>query len=129
MGRFTSVWVGVIDLGVTYIDGTVRGPQGEADLRFLVDSGAGYTLLPAAVWQRIGLEAKRRQAFDLADGTTIERDISECYIILPEGETHSPVILGEPGDPEPLLGVVTLENLGFVFDPFARKLRHMRVRL
>lgn len=114
---------------MTYIEGTVRGPKGDAGVRFLVDSGAGYSLLPAAIWRRIGLEPKRRQGFDLADGTIIERDISECFIILPEGETHTPVVLGERGDPEPLLGVVTLENLGFVFDPFARRLRHMRVRL
>jgi len=35
-------------------------------------------------------------------------------------------ILGQPGDAEPLLGVVTLEILGLVFDPFRRVLHPMR---
>ena len=39
---------------------------------------------------------------------------------------HSPVVLGQPGDAEPLLGVVTLEILGLVFDPFRRVLHPMR---
>jgi hypothetical protein len=44
------------------------------------------------------------------------------------GEGHSPVILGEPGD-DALLGVVTLETLGLVFNPFNRTLHPMRMLL
>ncbi len=97
-------------------------------VRFLVDSGAMYTLLPHEIWRLIGLAARRRERFALADGTTIERDVSECYIILPLGEGHSPVILGEPGD-EALLGVVTLEILGLMLNPFTRELQPMRMML
>ena len=43
-------------------------------------------------------------------------------------EGHTPVILGEPGD-EALLGVVTLEILGLVFNPFNRTLQPMRMLL
>ena len=64
----------------------------------------------------------------LADGTTIERHVSECHIALPQGAGHSPVILGEPGD-EALLGVVTLENLGFVLNALTRTLQPMRMPL
>ena len=47
-------------MGMTYIDGVVRGPEGkEATVRFLVDSGAGYSLLPRPVWKAIGLEPVR----------------------------------------------------------------------
>ncbi|WP_313885033.1 hypothetical protein [Desulfofundulus sp. TPOSR] len=45
-----------------------------------------------------------------------------------ETEAHTPVILGEPGD-EALLGVVTLEILGLVLNPFNRILQPMRVAL
>ena len=45
-----------------------------------------------------------------------------------QGAAHSPVILGEPED-EPLLGVVTLEILGLVFNPFTRTLHPMRMLL
>ena len=67
-------------------------------------------------------------SFTLADGTTVDRKISECYISLPQGEGHTPVILGEPGD-EALLGVVTLEILGLVLNPFKRTLQPMRMLL
>ncbi|MBI4786646.1 MAG: aspartyl protease family protein [Chloroflexi bacterium] len=116
-------------MGITYIEGSVRGDNGkQATVRFLVDSGATYTLLPHGTWQAIGLSPKRSLIFTLADGTPIERQISECYIMLPEGEGHTPVILGEPGD-EALLGVVTLEILGLVLNPFTRTLQPMRMML
>ena len=57
----------------------------------------------------------------MADGTPVQRAISECRIHLPQGETATPVILGEPGD-HALLGVVTLEELGLVLHPFSREL-------
>ena len=44
-----------------------------------MDSGAKYSLLPEAVWRAIGLEPKRRLTFVLADGSMIERDVSECH--------------------------------------------------
>ena len=115
-------------MGITHISGTVAGPQGQRTLPFLVDSGATYTLLPLDVWQAIGLAPKRSQRFSLADGSMIERQISECHIALDVGEGHSPVILGEPGDAA-LLGVVTLETLGLVFNPFTRTLHPMRLLL
>ena len=54
--------------------------------------------------------------------------MSECHIALPQGEGHTPVILGEPGD-EALLGTVTLEILGLVLNPFTRELQPMRMLL
>lgn len=117
-------------MGITYIAGKVRGPTGkEAEVRFLIDSGATYSLLPKTVWEAIELVPKRELGFTLADGTVIRRQVSECYIMLPQGEGHTPVILGEPGDDEALLGVVTLEILGLVFNPFRRTLEPMRMLL
>ena len=116
-------------MGITYIEGAARGPSGEeAEVCFLMDSGATYSLLPDSVWRPIGLEPTREMTFTLADGTRVERQISSCYPALPQGEDYTPVILGEPGD-EALLGVVTLEILGLVFSPFSRTLHPMRMML
>jgi clan AA aspartic protease len=113
---------------ITYVAGTVTGPTGQqATVTFLIDSGATYTLLPYDVWRAIGLAPKRSMRFALADGTMIERQISECHLALPQGEGHTPVTLGAPGDDEALLGTVTLENLGLVFNPFTRQLQPMRL--
>jgi predicted aspartyl protease len=86
-------------MGLTYIEGIVTGPAGTSrTVNFLVDSGAKYSLLPLADWQAIGLTPRRRMTFILADGTAIARDVSECYLQIAQGEGHTPVILGEPGD-------------------------------
>ena len=114
-------------MGMTYVDGIARGAEGqERAVRFLVDSGAKYSLLPKSVWEALGLTPSREMTFVLADGATVERGVSECYLILPQGQSHSPVILGEEDDAA-LLGVVTLENLGLVLNPFNRTLQPMRM--
>ena len=115
-------------MGITYIEGRVRGPLGEESVRLLVDSGATYTVLPEEIWRKIGLNPLRKHEFVLADGSVIKRKVSECYIALPQGEGHTPVVLGEKDD-HPTLGVVTLEILGLVFNPFKRTLQPMRMLL
>jgi predicted aspartyl protease len=58
----------------------------------------------------------------LADGTKVKRDIAAGYFKLPQGNTHTLMVLGKSGD-EALLGVVTLEELGLVLNPFQRSLQ------
>ncbi len=114
-------------MGITYIEGQVKGASERPEtVNFLIDSGATYSLLPKKVWEKIELKPKRKLKFALADGTIIERGVSEAFVSFPQGEAHTPVILGEEGD-DPLLGVVTLEILGLVFNPFNRSLQPMRL--
>ncbi len=116
-------------MGITFVKGTVTGQKGKkATLKFLVDSGAIYSLLPEKDWQAIGLKPKRTMTFTLADGTEEKRKVSECFITLPQGNGHTPVILGEADD-QALLGAVTLEILGLVLDPFKRTLKEMHAML
>lgn len=116
-------------MGLTYAEGELTGPNGrQATVRFLVDSGAIYSLVPHDVWKALDLAPKRTVTFTLADGAAIQRAVSECHIRMLAGERHIPVILGEPGD-EPLLGIVTLEILGLVLNPFNRTLQPMRMML
>jgi len=110
-------------LGVTYIVSRVKEPLGE-EVSFLVDSGVTYTMLPGKIWRSIGLKPLREHDFALADGTVIRRKVSECFISLPQGEAHTPVVLGEADD-YALLGVVTLEILGLILNPFKRTLQPM----
>lgn len=70
-------------MGLTFVEGTVTGPTGQqAQVRFLVDSGATYTLLPESVWRALGLQPKRQMTFTLADGTPITRSVAEAHIVL-----------------------------------------------
>jgi predicted aspartyl protease len=116
-------------MGMTHVELDVSDDGvGWETVRFLVDSGAAYSVLPPAVWQTLGLTATRALDFVLADGTTIMRSVSHCLFRYQGILAPSPVVLGEPND-DALLGVVTLENLGLVLDPFERTLRPMRMRL
>ena len=38
------------------------------------------SVLPRAVWKRLGLRPKRAMRFELADGTEIRRQLSECRL-------------------------------------------------
>lgn len=117
-------------VGMVYVDGVVSVPGAEPiTVKFLVDSGAYYSLLPHDVWTRVGLRSKRMERFELADGTVIRRQISEAHVAFEWGDAHTPVILGEPNDTVALLGALTLEEFGFTFDPFSRSLKQKRLFL
>ena len=116
-------------MGMVYVDLEVdrEGEPGRI-ARFLVDSGASYSVLPQEVRPALGLAPTRRMEFVLADGTTIERPVSHCFFTYCGVRAPSPVVLGEPGD-DALLGTITLESLGLVLNPFDRTLRPIRARL
>ena len=98
------------------------------DVRFLIDSGAVYSLIPAALLKKIGVKPYRKKSFILADGSEIERKVGDAYFEWQGEGGAAPVIFGEKGD-EPLLGVTTLESLGLVLNPFTRELKPMRMML
>ncbi len=113
-------------MGLVYVDGVVKHDGKGIRVRFLVDSGATYTVLTKSVWEELGLKPMGEVESVSADGTVIKRTISEALLELPGyGERHTPVALGESED-ENLLGVVNLEIFRLVFDPFKRELRPTR---
>lgn len=95
---------------------------------FLVDSGAAYSVLPEKAWRELRLQPKDVVGFSLADGTVIERRVSEARFVYRGQDRVSPVILGEPSD-EALLGAVTLETMGLVLNPLSRQVQPMRLVL
>lgn len=95
---------------------------------FLVDSGAAYSVLPEATWKALRLRAKDVLSFSMADGTAIERRVSEARFVYRGKDRVSPVILGEQAD-EALLGAVTLETMGLVLNPLSRQVQPMRLVL
>jgi clan AA aspartic protease len=119
------------DVGLTAQVLTVRPSRNsrrKAEVRFLVDSGAVYSLVPAAILRKLGLRPYREVSFSLADGTIISRKVGDAYFEINGNRGPAPVIFGEEGD-EPLLGATTLESLGLVLDPFKRRLIPMRMVL
>lgn len=97
-----------------------------ADVEFLVDSGAVYSLVPGKILDELEIEPYREMSFALADGTSVKRKVSSAYFEF-EGEGGpAPVVYGEEGDTA-LLGATTLESIGLVLNPFTRTLHPMRL--
>lgn len=97
-------------------------------MRFLIDSGAVYSVLRRADWKALGLKPSRELDFVLADGTSLTRGVSEAVFEVEGRRATSPVVLGETED-EALLGAVTLETLALMLNPLSRKLQPMRMVL
>jgi predicted aspartyl protease len=118
-------------MGLTCVDGRVQAAgrrQRPPRVRFLVDSGAIYSVLRRADWQALRLKAERELEFVLADGTSLTRGVSECSFEIEGGRATSPVVLGDTEDVA-LLGAVTLGTLGLMLNPLARTLQPMRMVL
>src|SRR5437868_11762902 len=105
-----------------------RKSQKSAEVEFLVDSGAVYSLVPGKILDELGIEPYKEMSFALADGTSIKRRISSAYFEYQDEGGPAPVIYGEEGD-SPLLGATTLEAMGLVLNPFTRTLHPMRMLL
>jgi len=118
-------------MGLTYIQATIANPaqpRRSARLKFLVDSGALYSVVPGSLLRRLGIKPGKSKTFILADGTEVKRLIGEARFRMNGEEGTSPVIFGEEGD-STLLGCISLEVLGFVLDPFKRELRPLPMML
>ncbi len=102
-------------------------PQ-SAEVQFLVDSGAVYSIVPTAILEGFGIEAHRTLEFVLADGTKLTRKVGDAFFEYQGEGGAAPVIFGEDGDAA-LLGVTTLESLALVLNPFNRQLSQMRLLL
>jgi predicted aspartyl protease len=106
-----------------------RKSEKVAEVNFLVDSGAVYSLVPGKILDQLDIEPYKEISFSLADGTTLKRRVCSAYfesrLLSGEGEGGpAPVVYGEEGD-EPLLGATTLESLGLVLNPFTRTIHPM----
>ncbi len=116
-------------MGFVYVPMVVKSGEGKTrTVDMLVDSGAVWSCLPESEWKALGLQPTRVCQFTLADGTRIERKVSDCRFSYEGIEAPSPVILGERDDVA-LLGVVTLESLALVLNPYDRTLHPMRALL
>ncbi len=112
-------------MGLTHVEIGIANqarPKKFLRQRFLVDSGAVYSVVQKSVLVKLGIKPHSKQQFTLANGDVIERQLGDALFEYRERRGASPVIFGEPGDSN-LLGMVTLEALGFMLDPLRRELK------
>ena len=116
---------GATAVGLTVLKvkvGNPAKPKITTEMEFLVDSGAIYSVVPAAVLKKLGIKPVATQEFRLADGTAIKRRKGIALFRYKDMIGGADVIFGEKGD-SLLLGAFTLEALGLALDPLRRELK------
>ncbi len=111
-------------MGVTYLTVKVKNPKGgkqEFERRFLVDSGAVYSVMPESILKKLKVAPHSKRSFILANGQEIEKSVGDATFLVQDKVATTPVVFGDEG--VFLLGVVTLEALGLIIDPISRTLR------
>lgn len=87
----------------------------------LVDTGSEYTWVPRGALAAAGIVPRRTQAFIVADGRRLEREIGYALVQAAGAEAPDLVVFAEPGDLV-LLGVHSLEGLNLKVDPVRKEL-------
>lgn len=94
------------------------------DIEFLVDTGAGYMVIPPSTASKLGLESFQKTRVTLADKREVEVDFSFAYVRVIDREAPVPVLIMDT--PMPLLGAFTLQVLGLEMDPVTEEVRPTR---
>ena len=96
-------------------------PRRPIILEALVDTGATYSWIPEEILKRLKIKPIESRPLKIADGNIIERKLGLALVTVRGKTMPTPVLFGDRGS-EPLLGAVTLEELGLGVDPIHRTL-------
>lgn len=96
-------------------------PKQALPLEALVDTGATYSWIPEECLKRLGIKSQEVRPLKIASGKVIRRKLGWALITVRDKTAPTPVLFGDKGS-EPLLGAVTLEELGLSVDPIHRTL-------
>ena len=87
----------------------------------LVDTGATFTSVPAALLEQLEVATERTVRLQLANGQVEERRIGSVRAELNGSQGMIPCVFGEPGEPA-IIGAVTLEIFLLAVDPVQQRL-------
>lgn len=115
-------------MGTTHVSvriANVADPSRSFELEMIVDTGAYFSIAPAPLLRRVGIEPYRRERFSMANGRSVTRDVGAGMFSTGGQQGVAPVIFGRPREAA-LLGVITLEAMGFEIDPLQHAIRAIR---
>lgn len=98
------------------------------DVDCLVDTGAIYTMIPRDLLEKVSTRVTGYRRFKLANGEVEQYEVGEAYVEVQNVGATSLVVFG-PEKSTPLLGVTTLELLGFQADPVSGQLKPLELYL
>jgi clan AA aspartic protease len=117
-------------MAITFVKVKVANParpKKSATHEFLVDSGAVYSVMPAADLKRLGIKPTSEEEFTLANGETVRYDVGNALFEFRGKLRAAPIIFGEKD--VYLIGATTLEALGMILDPIRRELKPLPMLL
>jgi hypothetical protein len=118
-------------MGMTYVDievANVGSPERTETVHLFLDSGVIRSVVQSEVLERLGITIFGEERLTLGNGDVITRRKGAALFKYGDRVGGSDVVFGEPGD-ENLLGVLTLESLGYALDPLRRELRNLPLML
>ena len=90
--------------------------QRSLEIEAMVDTGASYTIVPAALLNDLGVQPIDKITLVLADGRPVEYDLGEAHATINGRSIPTLVVFGEDRA-RALLGAYTLEGLRLAVDP------------
>jgi clan AA aspartic protease len=110
-------------VGYVWVDVTVKNPatNKSALLKALVDIGITYTVIPRRVFEELQLPLRGERKVRAARGV-VELDVCEGVVEIMDKSTPILMLVSDDLD-FALIGITTLELLGFEVDPVTRELR------
>ena len=114
-------------MGLTHVVAQLVSLSGSGEpyeAEFLVDTGAVDCLAPRDCLIAAGIRPEGQAVYELASVDPAEYEYGFARVRFIDAETVTQVIFGPEGV-EPILGVVALENTGFMLDPVSRTLKRL----
>jgi predicted aspartyl protease len=105
-------------MGLTVLEIDVANPANPKitkPVKFLIDSGAMYSVVPTPILEGLGIKPIAEQSIPLADGSKIIRKKGVASFKYKDHVGSDDVIFGKKGDGK-LLGASTLKALGLISD-------------
>jgi len=130
--RERSVDVGLIYVDLELVSGDdialqARGYVTEQEVRrtkikALVDSGAYMLVINEKIKAQLGLRRVDARSAQLADGTVVELEVAGPVEVKFKNRRTSVDAMVLPGDAEPLLGAIPMEDMDVLIDPKKQEL-------
>src|SRR5207247_11143600 len=92
-----------------------------------VDTSSTNTSSPASALPRLSVAPHHKDEFEYADGRIAESDVGYTWVRIDSREALTEVVFAEE-DTEPLLGMITLEEMALGIDPIRQVLVPVRRR-
>ena len=116
-------------MGLTHVPVTIRNlnTQDAFTLKFLIDTGATESMVPASELRKIGIKPATSRTYELANGQIQAFDIAVAEISFLDETIFGEILFG-PDNTEPLLGAMALQSAGILVDLRNETLRKLPAR-